>query len=314
MKSYSLLALCAAFLTSASAADLAADRAPEFEACVASNAKLVRLATGMKFIEGPVWLPKNGQLVFSDIPANELKAWTPGKGVETYRAPSQNANGNTLDRRGRLLTCEHSGRRVAVVGEDGVLRTLADRHEGKRFNSPNDVVVARDGTVWFTDPEYGLATDPQTKKKVGKEQTGNHVYRYDPRTGKVTLAAQGFDQPNGLAFSPDESKLYVADSGAPKHIRVFAVATDGTLSGGKVFCTLDQGVPDGIRVDRDGRVWSTAADGVHVFDAYGHRLGKILTPESPANLCFGGTNGTTLFITARTSLYSIEVKVKGAAP
>lgn len=307
------LIIAFAIAVPSSAADVKADLAQEFEACVAADAKVVRLATGMKFIEGPVWLP-SGHLVFSDIPANELKSWSAGKGVETYRSPSQNANGNTLDQRGRLLTCEHSGRRVAIVSENGELRTLADRYDGKRFNSPNDVAVARDGAVWFTDPEYGLATDPKTKQKIGKEQAGNHVYRYDPRTEKVTLAATGFDQPNGLAFSPDGSTLYVADSGAPKHIRTFAVAADGKLSSGRVFCTLDQGVPDGIRVDREGRVWSTAADGIHVFDRNGRRLGKILTPESPANLCFGGANGTTLFITARTSLYAIEVKVKGAAP
>jgi gluconolactonase len=314
MKLTHLFIATAVLVAPAVSADIKAEFAKEFESCVAPDATVTRLATGMKFIEGPVWLPQTGQLVFSDIPANELKSWTPGKGVETYRSPSQNANGNTLDRQGRLITCEHSGRRVAVVSEDGTLRTLTDRHDGKRFNSPNDVVVSRDGAVWFTDPEYGLATDPKTKKKVGKEQSGNHVYRHDPRTGKVTLAAQGFDQPNGLAFSPDEMKLYVADSGAPRNIRVFAVASDGTLSDDKVFCTLEQGVPDGIRVDTEGRVWSTAADGVHVFDRNGRRLGKILTPESPANLCFGGKNGTTLFITARTSLYSIEVKVKGAAP
>ena len=314
MKLTHLITVATALLAPAFAADVKADLAAEFENCVAADAKLTRLATGMKFIEGPVWLPKSGQLVFSDIPANELKSWTPGKGIETYRTPSQNANGNTLDRRGRLLTCEHTGRRVAVLSEDGTLRSLAERYNGKRFNSPNDVVVSSDGAVWFTDPEYGLSTDPKTKQKVGKEQSGNHVYRHDPRTGQVTLVAQGFDQPNGLAFSPDELKLYVADSGAPHHIRVFAVAADGSLSGGAVFCTIDQGVPDGIRVDRDGRIWSTAADGVQVFDRNGRRLGKILTPESPANLCFGGKNGTTLFITARTSLYSIEVKVKGAAP
>lgn len=314
MKYHTLLITVSAALTApALASDVKPDVADAFAACVAADATVTRLASGMKFIEGPVWLP-SGRLVFSDIPANELKSWTPAKGLVTFRAPSQNANGNTLDRQGRLLTCEHSGRRVAILGADGVLRTLVDRHDGKRFNSPNDIVVSRDGAVWFTDPEYGLATDPQTKRRVGKEQPGNHVYRLDPRTGKTTVAAQGFDQPNGLAFSPDEKTLYIADSGAPKHIRRFDVAADGTLSGGAVFCTLDQGVPDGIRVDRDGRVWSTAGDGVHVFDPTGRRIGKIVTPEAPANLCFGGAEGKTLFLTARTSLYSIAVKVTGAAP
>lgn len=313
MKSPLLLIATAALTAPAFASDIKPDVADAFAACVAPDAKVNRLASGMKFIEGPVWLP-NGQLVFSDIPANELKSWSPAKGLATFRAPSQNANGNTLDRQNRLVTCEHSGRRVAILEADGTLRTLVDRHDGKRFNSPNDVVVSRDGVVWFTDPEYGLATDPQTKRRVGKEQPGNHVYRFDPRSGKTTVAAQGFDQPNGLAFSPDEKKLYVADSGSPKNIRQFEVGADGTLAGGSVFCTLEQGVPDGIRVDRDGRVWSTAGDGVHVFDRTGRRIGRISTPEAPANLCFGGSDGRTLFITARTSLYAIEVKVAGAAP
>lgn len=211
------------------------------------------------------------------------------------------------------MTCEHSGRRVAVLEKDGMLRTVVDYFEGKKLNSPNDVVVKSDGTLWFTDPEYGLKTDPATKQRVGKEQPGNYVYRHDPKTGKTTAVVKDFVQPNGLAFSPDEKKLYVADSGTPRHIRVFAVAPDGTLSGGAVFCTIDKGGPDGIRVDRDGRVWSSAGDGVQIFAADGRRIGKILTPEAAANLCFGGSDGKTLFMTARKSLYSVPVLVTGAA-
>lgn len=286
----------------------------EFGRCVAPDARLTRLASDLGFTEGPVWVKAGGAgfLVFSDIPRDELKKWSAAAGLETFRKPSRNANGNTLDAAGRLLTCEHSGRQVAVLEPDGTLRTVVDRFEGKKLNSPNDVVVKSDGTIWFTDPEYGLRTNPQTKQREGKEQPANHVFRHDPKTGRTVAVVKDFLQPNGLAFSPDEKRLYVADSGSPKHIRVFDVGADGTLGGGRVFCTIDQGVPDGIRVDRDGRVWSSAGDGVQIFSPSGALIGRILVPESAANLCFGGDDGRTLFITARKSLYSIPVKVAGA--
>lgn len=296
------------------AADLQIDHAAEFARCVSPDAKVTKLAGDMGFIEGPVWLPASRELVFSDIPNDELKKWTQSGGVVTFRKPSRNANGNTLDSAGRLLTCEHSGRRVAILEKDGTLKTLVDSFDGKKLNSPNDVIVRADGTVWFTDPEYGLKTDPQTKKRVGKEQAANHVFRHDPKTGKTTAVVSDFVQPNGLAFSPDGKKLYVADSGTPRHIRSFDVAADGTVANGRVFCTIDKGGPDGIRVDRDGRVWSSAGDGVHVFAVDGKRLGKILVAEAPANLCFGGSDGRTLFMTSRKSLYAIQVSVTGAAP
>lgn len=295
------------------AADTAIDQPAEFARCVPADAKVVRLATDMGFTEGPVWIPDGGYLVFSDIPKNELKKWSPTGGLTTYRQPSHNANGNLLDRAGRLLTCEHSGRRVAVQEKDGTLKTLVDSFEGKKFNSPNDLAVHADGTVWFTDPEYGLKNKPGSKEKEGKEQPGNFVYRHDPKTGRTTAVVRDFVQPNGLAFSPDGKKLYVADSGTPKHIRVFAVAADGSVSGGDVFCKLDNGTPDGIRVDAAGRVWSSAGDGVQIFAPDGKRIGKILVPESPANLCFGGADGKTLYITARKSLYSVAVSTTDAA-
>ena len=279
----------------------------EFKKIVASDAKLEQLATGMSFTEGPVWLTKDGGcLVFSDIPANELKKWTVLGGLTTFRTPSYNANGNTVDRAGRLISCEHSGRRVSILEKDGMLKTLVDRHDGRKFNSPNDAVVKSDGTVWFTDPPYGLP------RGETKEQQGSFVFRFDPITKATAIAVQDFDMPNGLCFSPDEKKLYAADSGQPRHIRVFDVQKDGLLSGGAVFCQIDQGVPDGIRCDTDGRVWSSTGDGVHIFAPDGNLIGKILVSESPANLCFGGHDGKTLFITARTSLYSIPVLVKGA--
>ena len=281
--------------------------AAAFAKCVAPNVGVEKLAGGLKFTEGPTWLGKGegGFLVFSDIPANELKKWTSSGGLTVFRQPSNNTNGNTTDAQGRLVSAEHSGRRISVTEADGTVKTVVDKHDGKKFNSPNDVVVKSDGTYWFTDPPYGLP------KGEAKEQEGNFVYRFDPKSGKTSVVSRDQDMPNGLAFSPDEKKLYIADSGKPHDIRVYDVQADGTLANGKVFCTIDKGGPDGIRTDVDGRVWSSAGDGVHVFDQKGALIGKILCPESPANLCFGGADGKTLFITARTGLYRAPVLVKG---
>jgi gluconolactonase len=276
-----------------------------------ADVEVIKLAGDMGFIEGPVWIKRTRSLVFSDIPNDELRQWSATNGVVSFRKPSRNANGNTVDLMGRLLTCEHSGRRVSIQDGAGNVKTLVDSFEGKKLNSPNDVVVRSDGTVWFTDPEYGLKNKPGTKEKADKEQPGNFVYRHDPKTGRTTAVVKDFVQPNGLAFSPDEKKLYVADSGTPRHIREFAVAGDGTLDGGRVFCTIDKGGPDGISVDQNGRVWSSAGDGVQIFAPDGRRIGKILIAEAPANLCFGGDDGKTLYITARKSLYAVRVNVTG---
>src|SRR4051794_39058292 len=272
----------------------------EFRRIIPDGAKVQKLGSGMGFLEGPVWDPADGgSLVFSDIPNNELKRWLPEGIISTFRRPSQNANGNTLDLQGRLVTAEHSGRRISVTASNGAAATLVDQYDGKKFNSPNDVVVKSDGTVWFTDPDYGLGRNP-------KEQQGNYVFRFDPRTKKIEAVIKDFDKPNGLCFSPDERKLFVADSGKPHHLRVFDLDTAGHLSGGKVFTVIDKGGPDGIRADADGRIWSSAGDGVHIFSAEGKLLGKIPVSETPANLCFGGTDGKRLFITARNSLYAIQ--------
>jgi gluconolactonase len=290
----------------ADAADFDIRNETEFRKIVAPDAKLQRLATAMQFTEGPVWVPKAaGYLVFSDIPADELKKWTAKEGVTTFRKPSRNANGNTVDRQGRLVTCEHTGRRVSLLDRDGAVRTLVDQFEGKKFNSPNDAVVKSDGTIWFTDPDYGLGRNP-------RELDGCWVFCFDPKTTNIKVVAKDFDKPNGLRFSPDEKRLYVADSGKPHHIRVFEVRRDGALANSRVFCVIQPGVPDGIRCDADGRVWSSAGDGVQVSNPSGELIGKILVPETPANLCFGGADGKTLFITARTSLYSMPVRVRGA--
>lgn len=275
----------------------------EFKKLVGPNSKVEKLEGNFRFTEGPVWIEKEGgYLVFSDIPANELKKWTPA-GITTFRNPSQNANGNTVDLQGRLVSAEHSGRRVSLTLDDGKVETVVDQFEGKKFNSPNDVVVTRDGSYWFTDPDYGLGGKP-------KEMEGNWVFRHDPKAKQTTVLVKDFDKPNGLCLSPDESRLYVADSGRPRHIRVFDVK-DGKVSNGRVFCEIDKGGPDGIRADSEGRVWSSAGDGVHIFAPDGKLVGKILVPEAPANLCFGGKDYKTLFITARTGLYKIDVAVAG---
>ena len=277
-------------------------------------ASVERLYTGCRWSEGPVWFGDGRYLLWSDIPNNRVLRWDEETGnVSIFRKPSNNANGHTRDRRGRLIACEHDARRVVRFEYDGAITVLADSYDGKPLNSPNDVVVKSDGTLTFTDPDYGLKNNPTTKQKEGREQAGNFVYHHNPQSGKTTALVRDFVQPNGLAFSPDEKILYIADSGAPRHIRRFDVAADGSLSGGQVFCKIDVGGPDGIRVDQAGRVWSSAGDGVQIFSPAGKLIGKILVPESPANLCFGGDDGKTLFITARKTLYAIKVAVSGAA-
>lgn len=308
-----MLTLFALLSVSFLASLLAADAEPfliqdetQFRQCVAAEARVEKLAGDMGFTEGPAWHP-DGYLVFSDIPNDELKKWTRAGGVTTFRKPSANINGNTIDLQGRLVSAEHSGRRISVTEKDGTVKAVVTMHDGKKFSSPNDVVVKSDGTVWFTDPTYGLP------RGETKEQEGNYVYRFDPKTDVTAAVVKDFDMPNGLAFSPDEKHLYVADSGEPRHIRVFDVNSDGSVSAGKVFCAIDKGGPDGIRCDAAGRVWSSAGDGVHILAPDGSLIGKILTQERPTNLAFGGEDGKTLFITARKSLYSIPVLIGAAA-
>lgn len=286
------------------AADFEIADAAEFKKLFAPDAKVTRLATDMQFIEGPVWMP-GGFLVFSDIPANELKRWDEKGGVTTFRKPSNNANGNTLDREGRLVTAEHGAHRISRTAADGTVETLVEEFEGRKLNSPNDVVVKSNGAIWFTDPDYGLAGRQ-------KELEGNYLFRLDPEMKTVMPAVKDFDKPNGLCFSPDESKLYVADSGAPRHIRVFNVSKLGAVSGGSVFAKIDKGGPDGIRCDEAGRVWSSSGDGAQIFAPDGHLIARILLPEAAANLTFGGADGRTLFLTARKSLYMVPTKVRAA--
>jgi gluconolactonase len=276
----------------------------EFARIVPAGATVEKLATDMGFTEGPIWFDLaggRGYLLFSDIPNNRINRWDDQSRLTVFREKSNGTNGNTKDAQHRLISCEHTARRVTRTEKDGSIAVLADKFEGKRFNSPNDIVVKSDGTIWFTDPPYG------TPKDQKRELDKNHVFRLDPATKQVTSVTADCDMPNGLAFAPDEKKLYVADSGKPKHIRAFTVNGDGTLSGGEVFCTIDKGAPDGIRVDAAGRVFSSAADGVQIFSPTGELIGRILLPEGCANLAFGGKDHDEIYMTARKSLYRIKI-------
>ncbi|HMB96243.1 MAG TPA: SMP-30/gluconolactonase/LRE family protein [Tepidisphaeraceae bacterium] len=280
--------------------------AQDLSKLIPSDAKIEKLASGLQFVEGPAWM-RDGFLIFSDIPANKMMKWSAKDGLGVFRDPSHNSNGNTLDAQGRLFTCETGTRRVSFTERDGTVKTLVDRYQEKKFNSPNDIVVKSDGTVWFTDPNYNIP------KGEAQEQEHLLVYRVEPQTKNISpVAGWDFDKPNGLCFSPDEKKLYIADSGKPHHIRVFNVQSDGKLSGGDVFCVIDRGVPDGFRCDEFGNLWSSAGDGVQIFSPDGKLIGKIPVSETPANLCFGGDDGKTLYITARHSIYRIQTNVHAA--
>lgn len=289
---------------------------PVFASYVMGNAPVKQLATGFDWVEGPVWFGDADCLLFSDIPNNRIMRWTPGAAASTYRSPSNYANGHTRDREGRLISCEHGARRVTRTEHDGSITVIADRYQGKRLNSPNDVVVKSDGTIWFSDPHYGIMTNYEGY--AAEQELPCYVYRVDPGSGAIEAVATDFACPNGLAFSPDESRLYIADTGrmfdanAERHIRVFELGPSGALAGGGVFHTISPGCADGFRVDTDGNIWSSAADGVHCISPDGALLGKILTPELVSNVCFGGRAKHRLFITATTSVYAIILNRTGA--
>ncbi|CAN7684114.1 SMP-30/gluconolactonase/LRE family protein [Neorhizobium tomejilense] len=289
-----------------------------FRQLIVGSAAIEELYSDCRWAEGPVWFADLNCLIWSDIPNQRMMRWAPDGDVSVFRSPSNFVNGNTRDRQGRLVSCEHGGRRVTRTEIDGSITILADRYQGKRLNSPNDVVVRSDGSVWFTDPTYGIKSDYEGYRAEPEQDTRN-VYRLDPVSGDLEAAVTDFGQPNGLAFSPDETKLYVADSAsshdikAPRHIRVFDVIDGRRLSNDRIFCSLDNGLPDGFRVDVKGNVWTSAGDGVHCFSPDGVLLGKILVPQTVANLTFGGPRRNRLFITATKSLYSVFVATNGAA-
>ena len=285
-----------------------------FGKCISGSANVEKLYQGCRWAEGPAWFPAGRYLVWSDIPNDRMLRWDEPTGtVGPFRQPAGYSNGNTLDSQGRLISCEHGNRRVTRTEHDGAITVIADRYDGKRLNSPNDVAVHSDGSIWFTDPAYGIDSDYEGHR-AESEIGGNHVYCVDPARGEVRIVADDFDRPNGIAFSIDEKQLYVTDTGSAKtrHMRVFDVGDDGTLSGGDVFATCTVGGFDGFRLDSDGRIWASAGDGVHCYDPDGTLIGKVVLPEGCANVEFGGAKLNRLFMTATTSLYAVYLKVNGA--
>lgn len=282
-------------------------------------AKVERLATGFRWAEGPVWLGDARSLVWSDVPGNRMYRWDEETGATSvFRGPSGNANGNTRDRRGRLLTCEHGGRRVSRTEYDGRVVTLMDRFEGKRLNSPNDIVCKSDRSIWFTDPGFGILGNYEGAK--AEPELPTNVYRLDT-SGKATVVAEGINQPNGLAFSPDESILYIVESrSVPRKILAYDVVDGRTLANRRVLIDAGpKGTPDGFRVDVDGNLWcgwgmgEAGLDGVHVFNPAGKLIGRIDLPERCANVCFGGVHRNRLFMAATTSIYALYVNTQGVA-
>lgn len=289
----------------------------EFRALILRNAFLIKIAGGCMWTEGPVYFRDSNTFLWSDIPNNRIMRWADGAGVSVFRHDSNYSNGNTRDRQGRLVTCEHGSRRVTRTELDGRITVLADNYKGSRLNSPNDVVVKSDGSVWFTDPPYGILTDYQGHK-ADSELDGCYVFRCDPDTGDIAIVAEDFVKPNGLAFSPNESILYVSDSGishdpvgGPHHIRAFDVKNDKKLTNGRLFAEISPGLSDGFRLDTEGNIWTSSHDGVQCYSPIGKLLGKILTPERVSNLTFGGPKRNRLFITATTSIYTIYTEAIG---
>lgn len=278
-------------------------------ALIGGDDNLERLYRGTRWAEGPVYFPAGRYLVWSDIPNERMLRWDEMTGhVGPFRQPSGYTNGNTRDRQGRMLSCEQGNRRVTRTEHDGSITVIADRWEGKRLNSPNDVVEKSDGSIWFTDPPYGITSNYEGVK-AEQEIDGCHVYRV--LHGQVSRVADDFVRPNGLAFSLDEKLLYIADTRA-NHIRVFDVLDDGTLSGGKVFAENTGGKYDGLRLDDAGRIWAAYGKQIHCYHPDGTLIGRLLLPEDCANLTFGGLKRNRLFITATSSLYSLMLNVTGA--
>ena len=289
---------------------------PAFRSLVLGNAQLLTLSEGHSWLEGPVWFADANQLLFSDIPANCVHRWTEDGGTGVFRAPSGFTNGNTRDRQGRLVSCSHQQRCITRTELDGTVTILASHYEGRRLNSPNDVVVHSDGAIWFSDPHYGINTDYEGGRQQSERPAC--VYRLDPATGALAIVADDFSGPNGLCFSPDERTLYIAETGRQfqpadaRHIRRFQVENKTRLTGGEIFHKVSSGVADGMRCDEDGRVWTSAGDGVHCIDPQGTLLGKILTGVTVSNIAFGGRNRSRLFICASHSLMAIYTNVRGA--
>lgn len=288
---------------------------PRFKRYLLGNCWVEKLYTGTLWAEGPCYFADGNFLVWSDIPNDRMMRWVEGGGVGVFRLPANNTNGHTRDRQGRLVSCEHGARRVSRTELDGSVTVLADRYQGKRLNSPNDVVVKSDHSVWFTDPTYGIDSDYEGHK-AESEIGASYVYRLDPDSGDLQVVADDFVKPNGLAFSPDERILYVSDTGAthvddgPQHIRAFDVE-GGKLRNGRVFAVSEHGSFDGFRLDTEGNIWTSAGEGINCYTAQRELLGRIKLPEQVSNCTFGGPKRNRLFITATTSLYAVYVNARG---
>ena len=289
---------------------------PRFDALVLFNAELEQLADGLRWCEGPVWFADHRCLLFNDIPNDRTLRWSEAGGVSVFRQGADFANGQYRDLQGRLISCHHRSRSLSRLEIDGRVTTLVSQADGQRLNSPNDVVVKSDGSLWFTDPLYGIATDYEGGRQASEQPAA--VYRLDPASGELQRVVSDVAGPNGLAFSPDERRLYLAYTGAvgdpapDRHIRVFEVAADGrSLSGGGLFHRIDPGWADGIRVDEHGNVWSSAGDGVHCLAPDGTLLGRVLVPSRVANLCFGGPYRNRLFLCAGSAVYALYVNTRG---
>jgi gluconolactonase len=286
-----------------------------FRRCVLWGPEREELFTGTQFGEGPVYFADIDVFVWSDIPNNRLLRYVDGK-VSVLRSPSNHTNGNTRDRQGRLLSCEHSGRRVSRTEQDGSITVIADSYQGRKLNSPNDIVVKSDNSIWFSDPSYGILNDWEGIK-APQEQSGCHVYRVDPASGAIAMVADDCEMPNGLAFSPDEKILYVSDTGfterpdGPHHIRAYDVVDGSKLSASRIFAEINPGCSDGFRLDTEGFIWTSAGDGVHCLSPGGALLGRIKIPETVTNLTFGGPRKNRLFMTGAKSLWAIYVNRQG---
>lgn len=290
---------------------------PSFKDILLPDSKLEKLASPAIWSEGPVWFPEQDMLVFSDVVGNRMFSWSDKNGLQTFRQPSNYTNGNTLDREGRLISCEQGRRGVSRTEKDGTVTMLVDKFDGKRFNSPNDVVVKSDGSIWFTDPPYGIISNDEGYMAMSQIM-GCWVYRFDPASGEIDVATVDVQRPNGLCFSPDESIMYVADMSihefptlGRRQLTAFDVVDGKRLANGRKLADIAPGLPDGFRVDRAGRIFTSSLDSIQVVNPDGKIIGKIMVPEKIANCTFGGPNEDILYITATSSLYRIRLATQG---